>query len=68
MLNDQTVFEGAFQLATQSAMAQPGFLKIEKLAKTYVAYKPVFADVSFTVARGELFASLVILAVAKPPS
>jgi nitrate/nitrite transport system ATP-binding protein len=28
-------------------------LKIEKLGKTYQADKPVFADVSFTVARGE---------------
>jgi len=38
---------------SQGPLAQPGFLKIEKLAKTYVANKPVFADVSFTVARGE---------------
>jgi len=29
------------------------FLKIEKLSKAYVAAKPVFADVSFTLARGE---------------
>ncbi len=28
-------------------------LKIEKLSKAYVADKPVFADVSFTLARGE---------------
>jgi len=41
------------QVAAQGVLAQPGFLKIEKLAKTYVADKPVFADVSFTVARGE---------------
>jgi nitrate/nitrite transport system ATP-binding protein len=29
------------------------FLKVEKLAKTYVPGKPVFADVSFTIERGE---------------
>ncbi len=30
-----------------------GFLKVEKLAKAYQADKPVFADVSFEMARGE---------------
>ena len=30
-----------------------GFLKIEKLSKAYQAAKPVFADVSFTLERGE---------------
>jgi nitrate/nitrite transport system ATP-binding protein len=30
-----------------------GFLKIEGLAKAFVPAKPVFADVSFTLARGE---------------
>ena len=30
-----------------------GFLKIEKLAKAFVANKPVFADVSFALDRGE---------------
>ncbi len=30
-----------------------GFLKIEALGKTYVPGKPVFADVSFTLERGE---------------
>jgi nitrate/nitrite transport system ATP-binding protein len=30
-----------------------GFLKIENLGKTYVPGKPVFADVSFTLDRGE---------------
>jgi nitrate/nitrite transport system ATP-binding protein len=30
-----------------------GFLKIEGLSKTYVPGKPVFADVSFTLERGE---------------
>jgi nitrate/nitrite transport system ATP-binding protein len=30
-----------------------GFLKIENLGKTYVAGKPVFADVSFALDRGE---------------
>jgi nitrate/nitrite transport system ATP-binding protein len=53
MLNDLAVSQDAFQVAAQAPLTQPGFLKIEKLAKTYVADKPVFADVSFTVARGE---------------
>ncbi|MBU0587791.1 MAG: ABC transporter ATP-binding protein [Gammaproteobacteria bacterium] len=30
-----------------------GFLKIEQLSKAYVATKPVFADVSFTLDKGE---------------
>lgn len=30
-----------------------GFLRIEKLGKTYLADKPVFADVSFTLEKGE---------------
>jgi len=33
--------------------AQANFLQIEKLGKAYQADKPVFADVSFSVARGE---------------
>ena len=33
--------------------AQANFLQIEKLCKAYQADKPVFADVSFSVARGE---------------
>jgi nitrate/nitrite transport system ATP-binding protein len=33
--------------------AQINFLQIEKLGKAYQADKPVFADVSFSVARGE---------------
>ena len=41
------------QQATPKALGQAGFLKIEKLGKAYQADKPVFADVSFTVARGE---------------
>ena len=31
----------------------PGFLKVEGLSKTYVANKPVFADVSFAINKGE---------------
>ena len=53
MLNEQAVLQTTSQAAAQSVLVQPGFLKIEKLAKTYVADKPVFAGVSFTVARGE---------------
>ena len=41
---------------TTSAVKDPtmtGFLKIEGLSKTYVPGKPVFADVSFTLDKGE---------------
>ena len=41
------------QLDKPNVFGQAGFLKIEKLGKTYQADKSVFADVSFTVARGE---------------
>jgi nitrate/nitrite transport system ATP-binding protein len=34
-------------------VAQANFLQIEKLGKAYQADKPVFSDVSFSVARGE---------------
>ena len=34
-------------------MPMPGFLKVEGLSKTYVANKPVFADVSFAIDKGE---------------
>lgn len=33
--------------------AMTGFLQIEKLSKAYVPAKPVFADVSFTIDKGE---------------
>ena len=39
--------------ARAGSLAQPNFLQIEKLGKAYQAEKPVFADVSFSVARGE---------------
>ena len=39
--------------ARAGSLAQPNFLQIEKLGKAYQADKPVFADVSFSVARGE---------------
>ena len=51
MLSEQPVASAA--LGQAGPFAQAGFLKIEKLGKTYQADKPVFADVSFTVARGE---------------
>ncbi len=35
------------------AASMPAFLKIEGLAKTYSPARPVFADVSFQIARGE---------------
>lgn len=37
----------------QKENAMQGFLKIEGLSKAYVAAKPVFTDVSFTIAKGE---------------
>ncbi len=36
-----------------ASMPTQGFLKIEKLSKAFVASKPVFADVSFDIAKGE---------------
>jgi nitrate/nitrite transport system ATP-binding protein len=41
------------QSARAGSLAQPNFLQIEKLGKAYQTDKPVFADVSFSVARGE---------------
>jgi nitrate/nitrite transport system ATP-binding protein len=40
-------------VATTQVNAMSGFLKVEKLAKAYQADKPVFADVSFTIDKGE---------------
>ena len=39
--------------ALRKASSVDGFLKIEKLGKTFVAGKSVFADVSFTLDKGE---------------
>jgi nitrate/nitrite transport system ATP-binding protein len=39
--------------ATPKANPMTGFLKVEQLAKAYQADKPVFADVSFTLDKGE---------------
>ena len=42
-------------MTTNAAAARPGagFLRIESLSKSFVPGKPVFADVSFTLDRGE---------------
>ena len=48
MLNDITE---TIKAISNSPM--PGFLKVEGLSKTYVADKPVFADVSFAIDKGE---------------
>ena len=40
-------------VGTVVAVPMPGFLKVEGLTKTYVANKPVFADVSFVIDKGE---------------
>lgn len=37
----------------QKENTMQGFLKIEGLSKAYIAAKPVFAEVSFTIAKGE---------------
>ena len=39
--------------ATNEVSSMSGFLKVEKLAKAYQADKPVFADVSFGIDKGE---------------
>ncbi|MBA4266978.1 MAG: nitrate/sulfonate/bicarbonate ABC transporter ATP-binding protein [Comamonadaceae bacterium] len=39
--------------ATPKVTPMTGFLKVEQLAKAYQADKPVFADVSFTIDKGE---------------
>ena len=39
--------------ATTKVSSMSGFLKVEKLAKAYQADKPVFADVSFAIDKGE---------------
>ena len=39
--------------SSEKGQPMPGFLKIERMAKAYGTAKPVFADVSFTLDRGE---------------
>ena len=41
------------KLSPQKENTMQGFLKIEGLSKAYAAAKPVFADVSFTIDKGE---------------
>ncbi|HAX19110.1 MAG TPA: nitrate/sulfonate/bicarbonate ABC transporter ATP-binding protein [Hydrogenophaga sp.] len=58
MWSDTSVRESAALVAPVSAPIQKvspmsGFLKVEQLAKAYQADKPVFADVSFTIDKGE---------------
>ena len=40
-------------MLNKTAVPTQGFLKVEGLSKTYVAGKPVFADVSFAIDKGE---------------
>lgn len=47
------VSTAAASTAPKKANYMGGFLKIEKLSKSYVAGKPVFADVSFALDKGE---------------
>ena len=55
MWSDVPVSVGTAALRATQRKAQPvdAFLKIEGLAKAYVPARPVFADVSFTLTRGE---------------
>jgi nitrate/nitrite transport system ATP-binding protein len=58
MWSDTSVRESAALTAsvnapTEKAYSMSGFLKVEHLAKAYQADKPVFADVSFTIDKGE---------------
>ncbi len=57
MWNDARVNDFALSAPAVSAPteARPmnGFLQVEKLAKAYQADRPVFADVSFEIAKGE---------------
>ena len=46
-------FAAPHAAATEKASPMSGFLKVEQLAKAYQADKPVFADVSFTIDKGE---------------
>jgi nitrate/nitrite transport system ATP-binding protein len=50
MLNEAAIQPAASAL---NAAASQGFLRVEGLGKSFVADKPVFADVSFAIARGE---------------
>ena len=40
-------------MLSNASSPMPGFLKVEALSKTYLANKPVFADVSFAIDKGE---------------
>jgi nitrate/nitrite transport system ATP-binding protein len=58
MWSDTSVRESAIVSApvnapTEKVAPMSGFLKVEQLAKAYQANKPVFADVSFTIDKGE---------------
>ncbi|MGE0099580.1 MAG: ABC transporter ATP-binding protein [Hydrogenophaga sp.] len=58
MWSESSVREGAafpevLAPAPTKATKMTGFLQVEKLAKAYQADKPVFADVSFAIDRGE---------------
>ena len=52
MWNDSRLQPDSLSLQP-SARTMSGFLKIENLSKAYSATRPVFADVSFTLERGE---------------
>ena len=48
-----TAFPDASGAPQRKASALNGFLQIERLSKAYIPTKPVFADVSFTLDKGE---------------
>jgi nitrate/nitrite transport system ATP-binding protein len=49
----EIVLNSPSPLSTTKVSPMSGFLKVEQLAKAYQADKPVFADVSFTIDKGE---------------
>ena len=51
--DDSTRISPAQSQVQQKGVSGARFLRIEKLGKSFVADKPVFADVSFTLDRGE---------------
>ncbi len=60
MWSDETLRESASRVAQAAtppnqkvSPMSSGFLKVERLAKAYQAARPVFADVSFEMSRGE---------------
>ncbi len=52
-LRESAALTAPLNAPTQKAAPMSGFLKVEHLAKAFQADKPVFADVNFTIDKGE---------------